>query len=352
MKIGRSNYWKILQIILAVGQFIPPFNPNDRGPENFYSPQTILRTVFAASTISIPLVLAHPELKWELIQATPGYTSGVLTAKMPYLDSTGKIICPEGNNLGSIYGKYKSLATLSMNYVPPSGQYQWLTKQEGFFEERDLPFVEVGEDGGPNAGGTFVTDVLCSVVQGQFGYDSFENVAWIPAGWADDVVPAVSFYEAHKDLIAPSENAAAIAELSRLCSDINPLIAVTAVQQLLSQQSMTPDTAIKALLNSDIAGAGIIMNLLENSEWVNSANNNELIINEISKKHSFDLSAGVAVGVGVFEDYEVDRSDTMSDNIARQKLRAAVLEDLASYKSLSATQKSYLLSVDQEYMVK
>ena len=143
-------------------------------------------------------------------------------------------------------GSYMVMHQLGAAIASPSGRYSWsqpLTIMRAAFNPLHpdqqwvrwhQSFLFFGSQSVGNVPQSTTRYLLCILHEKVPGQDKFTDVHLIPAGWQEEVLPAVRYLRVHPTL------AASPVALRGLLHDPNPYLVVTALQLLAAGRSLAP----------------------------------------------------------------------------------------------------------------
>lgn len=192
------------------------------------------RAVHDTALLRFQIYKVDGVLFWVLGEVTPGPNSGSITIPGAFINAeTGEFVTPRDPELVMVKeGMWKVLTTAVQDRQKAEASYSWsepLNQERRVLVPEDFysPFTHGGK-------------ILFLPTPGESGIEQFGPVHLIFPDWERYIAPASVFIEQHRGLFAEDEaRVDNVANLIKLLSSENKLIAVLAFRRLIASKSLT-----------------------------------------------------------------------------------------------------------------
>jgi len=307
---------------------------------------------------SLLLINLDTDGPWVVLAIKPNADSGAIKTDDVAKKTLGKNkISGRVSQYQTFAGHYQVVQSLSPKPPPKSADYDWTEQLSSYATPNpDFRMHEPFESdtilGSRSAGGSNdVNFVVTQLFPESPGIDRFRFIYWIPSDWNGFVLPAVKFIRKNPNFAKPHPSKAMRLKMLTALHYQNPLIGI-AVLSVLASEDRVPYSAVGGMLSTDeFMTLAVLIDCLTQYGWLKETKNTVWMRDQIARRHSFDFSA--AVIIGLYSVYIAIKESLPSYNSmegaahavekysAVKPLYNAAYSDIQSYRKLSVSQQAY-----------
>jgi hypothetical protein len=299
---------------------------------------------------------------WVIVRVIPAPESGFAVNQFYDIKPLGnQKFSGRTRTTGGVSGKYLPLFALDGTELPKAGVYKWPLASVGMtyirtaVDDFDLPFESTaGLSDSKTIETEYETTIVCKLHPNAEARAQFETPYWIPDDIAASVLPAIQYYKSHSYLLSANVTTPDVAQLTTLTKDRNPVIALTALQELLTKEEVPISVVDRMVAMNTVERTALVADCLGEGKWLEKSENVAWIEEQIVKRNSFEFSAGIMIGLDTASTTDVSREFYDDDKyLASWDIAKVAFGKMKSLTKLSKEQnqlKKTMLDIFADYI--